>query len=154
MQSLRQLPKKSRDLLPIWSEFNQLSMKYNSINLCHGSPVLNPPQFLIDNLAKACADGFNQYTAFAGHPIFREKLAKFFSPMFNNAKSTGINPNSEIIVTTGACEALFSTFNALLEKGDEVLTFEPYYTSYVNYVEFAGGKLTTSPMVMNPNGDW
>lgn len=60
----KHLPRKTRDQLPIWSEFNQLATKYNSINLCHGTPGLDPPQFLIDNLMKACREGFNQYTLF------------------------------------------------------------------------------------------
>lgn len=48
---------------------------------------------------------------------------------------------------------MFATLHALVEKGDEVLTFEPYYTSYVNYVEFAGAQLKTAPMRVN-NGAW
>lgn len=60
----RILPRKARDMLPIWSEFNQLATKYNAINLCHGTPGLEPPEFLLDNLNRACRDGFNQYTLF------------------------------------------------------------------------------------------
>lgn len=55
----RTLPRKARDQLPIWSEFNQLATKYNSVNLCHGTPALDPPAFLIDNLDRACREGFN-----------------------------------------------------------------------------------------------
>jgi hypothetical protein len=45
-------PSKSRDLLAIWAEFNQLALKYNSINLAHGSPGLAPPQYLIKNMVE------------------------------------------------------------------------------------------------------
>ena len=126
MQMLKQ---KSRDCMPIWAEFNQLSMKYNAINLNHGSPGLNPPTFLIDNLYKACRDGFNQYTLYNGHPKFREKLAEKYSKHFKQAlencspETKELNPNKQILVTNGACEGLFSAIHNLIEKGDEVLAF-------------------------------
>ena len=74
--------------------------------------------------------------------------------MFKQAKNNqSLNPNSEIVVTTGACEALFCSIHHLVEKGDEVVTFEPYYTSYVNYVEFAGATLKTAPFKVE-NGEF
>ena len=89
-----------------------------------------------------------------GHPLLREKLSEFFSPVFKQAKNNQtLNPNSEILVTTGACEALYSTLHHIVEAGDEVIMFEPYYTSYVNYVEFAGAKVKTAPLVLQ-NGKW
>lgn len=82
-QSLKRiLPTKSRNNLAIWSEFNQLALKYNSTNLCHGTPNINPPEFLTDNLHRAVKEGNNQYTMFLGHPLLREKVSEFFSPMF------------------------------------------------------------------------
>ena len=107
----RVLPSKSRSSLHIWSEFNQLSTKYNAINVCHGSPGLNPPDFLIENLLKACKDGFNQYTLFSGHPLLREKIAEFFNPNFKVANNGDLNPNTQILVTNGACEALFCSIH-------------------------------------------
>ena len=150
----RVLPKKTRDQLAIWSEFNQLATKYNSINLCHGTPGLEPPQFLLDNLYRATKEGFNQYTLFPGHPHLREKLSEFFSPVFSQAKNgQALNPHQEILVTNGACEALFSTLHHYAQEGDEVIMFEPYYVSYVNQIELSGAKVKTAPFTL-VNGEW
>ena len=79
------LPKsKSRNQIPIWTEFNQLALKYNALNLCHGTPSLPPPKFLITNLEKTVNEGMNNhYTMFSGHPLLREALARRFSTLFN-----------------------------------------------------------------------
>ena len=66
-----------------------------------------------------------------------------FSPAKNNQS---LNPHTEILVTNGACEALYSTLMHIVDKGDEVIMFEPYYTQYVNYAEFAGASLKTAPL--------
>jgi len=117
-------------MLPIWAEFNQLSQKYGAANLSYGAPGLDAPPFLVENLYKASKEGFNQYTLFLGHPLLREKLSEFFSPMFSPASKTNatLNPHTEILVTNGACEALFSALHHIVEAGDEVVMFEPYYT--------------------------
>jgi hypothetical protein len=49
-------PEKARDQMPIWMEFNQLAVKYNALNLCHGTPGIGPPKFLIDNLMQVCTE--------------------------------------------------------------------------------------------------
>ncbi len=73
---------KSRDQIAIWMEFTQLAIKYNATNLCHGTPGLSPPKFLIDNMTKTTADyQNNQYTMFLGHPMLREKIAEHFTPL-------------------------------------------------------------------------
>lgn len=76
MKSIAQkiLPKsKSRNQIPIWTEFNQLALKYNALNLCHGTPSLPPPEFLIENMVKVLKNGANShYTMFTGHPLLRE----------------------------------------------------------------------------------
>lgn len=55
----RTLPRKSRDQLAIWSEFNQLSAKYKAANLSYGAPGLDAPPFLVENLHRAAKEGFN-----------------------------------------------------------------------------------------------
>jgi aspartate/methionine/tyrosine aminotransferase len=78
------IPKsKSRNQIPIWMEFNQLALKYGALNLCHGTPSLTLPDFLIKNMQDVVAEGINNnYTTFAGHPLLRESIAKHFSPFF------------------------------------------------------------------------
>jgi N-succinyldiaminopimelate aminotransferase len=90
---------------------------------------------------------------YSGHPLLREKLSSFYSPFFSSLTSKSIDPNTEILVTNGACEALFCAVHHLAQPGDEVLMFEPYYTSYVNHIEFAGAKIKTAPMILK-DGNW
>lgn len=122
--------------------------------MSYGAPGLDSPDFLKENLCRATKEGFNQYTLFLGHPLLREKLSEYFSPFFKYAKNNqSLNPHTEILVTNGACEALFSALHHIVDKGDEVVFFEPYYTQYVNYAEFAGASIKTAPL-KNVNGKW
>jgi methionine aminotransferase len=95
----RGLPVKTRNNLPIWSEFNQLCMKYNSFNLCHGTPGIQPPEFLQESLFQAVREGNNQYTLMTGHPLLRDAVARNFKPNFNGRT---IDPNTEVLITHGA----------------------------------------------------
>ena len=136
---------KSRDQLAIWMEFTQLALKYNAINLCHGTPGLSPPPFLVEEMARTVQDyQSNQYTMFLGHPLLREKISEFYSPLLangNNGKE--LCPNSQILITNGAMGALYSIIMNLTGPGDEVLMFEPYFSTYVNQIEFAGASIKT-----------
>ena len=62
--------------------------------------------------------------------------------------------NTNIVVTNGAIGSIFSVIMNLVSAGDEVLMFEPYYTQYVNHIEFSGAKIVTAPMVINHQGEW
>lgn len=153
MRSLKALPKsKTRNSIPIWTEFNQLATKYNGLNLCHGTPSLAPPEFLIDNMKATVSEGMNNhYTAFPGHPLLREQIAKHFSPMYKNRN---LDPNQNVLVTNGAIGSIFAIIMNLVQQGDEVLMFEPFYTQYVNHVEFSGATPVTAPMFTNQDGVW
>ena len=124
------------------------------MNLSYGAPGVDAPSFLVENLYRAAKEGHNQYTLFLGHPLLREKLAAFFSPYFKAAKNgQSLNPHTEVLVTNGACEALYSTLMHVCQQGDEVIFFEPYYTQYVNYAEFAGATVKTAPLRL-VDGKW
>jgi len=93
----RNFPLKSRDNMPVWSEFNQLATKYGALNLCHGTPGVDAPEFLKENLIKATMEGHNQYTLFLGHPLLRDKVSEHFSSFFKKSKQgKPLNPNTEI----------------------------------------------------------
>lgn len=53
-------------------------MKYNALNIAHGTPGLEPPDFLKENLFAAVKGGFNQYTLFSGHPLLKESISNFY----------------------------------------------------------------------------
>lgn len=111
-----------------------------------------PPEFLIENMRQTLAEGMNNhYTMFSGHPLLREKISQHFSSIVGRDK---LDPNSEVLVTNGAIGAIYSVIMNLVGAGDEVLMFEPYYTQYVNHIEFAGAKIVTAPMFQDSNNQW
>jgi len=148
-----QIPKsKTRDLVAIWTEFNQLAVKHSGQNFCHGVPGLAPPQFLLDELIEVIKVNMNnQYAPVAGHLELRNAIAKWWKPHFNGRE---INPLKEVLVTNGAIGAIYSIINNMVGKGDFVHMFEPYYTQYINIIEFAGAESRTSPMSTNEKGEW
>ena len=90
-----------------------------------------------------------------GHPLLREKLAAHYTPAFKPALGNrDLDPNKELLVTVGACGALFCAVHHLVEEGDEVVTFEPFYSIYINYIDFAGAKARTVGMHTNEKGEW
>ena len=92
------LVSKSRDQLAIWTEFNQLALKYNAINLNHGTPGLMPPDFLLQNMQQTLKDhANNQYTMFTGHPLLREAVSEYFSPLLKNGnRGRDLDPNTQV----------------------------------------------------------
>lgn len=143
---------KTRDLAAIWTEFNQLAVKYNNQNLCHGIPGLPPPDFLIKNYQEASLDPKNhQYSPPQGHLLLREAVCKWWSAYFNGRE---LDPNQNVLITSGAIGAIYSVINNLVGKGDKVHMFEPYYTQYINIIEFAGADCVTSPMHCDDKGAW
>jgi aspartate/methionine/tyrosine aminotransferase len=111
-----------------------------------------PPEFLVENMRQTIAEGMNNhYTMFSGHPLLREKISKHFAKIVGRES---LDPNSEVLVTNGAIGAIYSTIMNLVQAGDEVLMFEPYYTQYVNHIEFAGAKIVTAPMFQNDDCEW
>ena len=74
--------------------------------------------------------------------------------MYNGNGNRDLDPNSQILVTNGALGSLYSAVMNLVGPGDEVLMFEPYYTQYVNHIEFAGASIKTAPMHTNDQGRW
>lgn len=91
---------------------------------------------------------------FTGHPLLRNALCEHFSPILKNGNGGDLNPNSQILVTNGALGSLYSAIMNLVGPGDEVLMFEPYYTQYVNHIEFAGASIKTAPMHITKENKW
>lgn len=83
--------------------------------------------------------------------LLREAVAKWFSPHFNHRL---LDANKNILITNGAIGAIYAVINNLVTKGDHVHMFEPYYTQYINHIEFAGADAVTSPMHTNDKGEW
>lgn len=128
----------------IFTEMSALARRHQAINLGQGYPDYQPDQGLIDAVHEAMCAGHNQYAPMAGVPELREAIS---------AKVTGqhgrhYDPDAEITVTSGASEALMSSFLALVQAGDEVIIIDPSYDLYAPAIILAGG--TPVRVLMRP----
>ncbi|CAL8278652.1 unnamed protein product [Merluccius merluccius] len=132
----------------IWIEFTQLAADYDVVNLGQGFPDFAPPKFIQDAFGKAVSGGclMHQYTRAFGHPSLVTILAKFFGQVVGHE----INPLDDVLVTVGAYQALFCTFQALVDEGDEVIIIEPFFDCYQPMVKMAGGTPVFVPL--RPSG--
>ncbi len=108
----------------------------NSVNLGQGFPDVDGPPVI----AKAAADAVmagkgNQYPPATGIPELRNAVARHQQRFYG----LSYDPDTEVLITAGATEAIAAALLALLEPGDEVIAFEPYYDSYVAGIAMAGG---------------
>ena len=107
-------------------EMTRLAEDHAAINLAQGFPDFDAPEELKEAARRAIRDGYNQYPVTWGSPRLREaiaaKYARFGWP--------GLDPDEEIVVTCGSTEAMAASFLALVEPGDEVILFEPFYENY------------------------
>jgi N-succinyldiaminopimelate aminotransferase len=110
----------------IFEEITALANHHGAINLGQGFPDTEGPAEIRQIAVDAIQNGANQYAPGSGTPILREAIAAHQERFY----SLKIDPGSEVVVTTGATEAIAASLLAFLEPGDEVVTFEPYYDSY------------------------
>jgi aspartate/methionine/tyrosine aminotransferase len=104
----------------------RLAREYNSINLAQGFPNFPAPDLLKDAAARAIHDDINQYAITWGARNLREALARKYQDWYG----LDCDPEREITVTCGATEAMISTLLALVNPGEEVIVFEPFYENY------------------------
>lgn len=119
----------------IFSEMTNLANQHQAINLGQGFPNFPAPDFIKAAAQEAISANINQYAPARGRPRLRQALAHKMAQEHN----LHIDPASEIIITHGATEAIFATILGLVNPGDEVILFEPYYDSYVPCTQIAGG---------------
>jgi methionine transaminase len=119
----------------IFTAMSRLAEEHGAINLSQGFPDFDAAPELTALAGAWFSRGCNQYAPMAGVMRLREELAA----RIVQQHGTRYDPATEITITAGATEALFSTITALVHPGDEVLLFEPCYDSYVPAVRLAGG---------------
>jgi len=119
----------------IFSVMSGLANKHNAINLSQGFPNFDPPQKLIDLVTHHLNNQKNQYAPMPGVMDLRTEIAEKIDRLYGMK----VNPESEITITAGATQALFTAITALISSGDEVLVFDPAYDSYIPAITLAGG---------------
>lgn len=119
----------------IFAEMSALAVKSGAINLGQGFPDENGPPEVLEAARRAITDGANQYPPGIGIPALRYAIAAHQQRFYGLSP----DPDTEILVTAGATEALAATILALVDEGDEVVTLEPFYDSYAAIIALARG---------------
>lgn len=119
----------------IFAEMTALANQHQAINLGQGFPDFAAPEFIKSAAVEAIRVEINQYAPGRGSLPLRAALARKYERQYRLM----FDPNSEIGITVGATEAIFASIMGLVNPGDEVILFEPFYDSYVPAVQFAGG---------------
>ena len=126
----------------IFAEMSDLAARTGSVNLGQGAPDVDGPAHVIAAAQAALAAGCNQYAPGDGIPELRRAIAD------HQARHYGLvwDPDTEVLVTTGATEGIAAAVLALAGPGDEVVVLEPAYDSYAAVVAMAGARLRTAPL--------
>ena len=120
----------------IFAEMSALAVEKDAINLGQGFPDTDGPPEVFDAAVAAIRAGHNQYPPGPGIPELRAAIAAHQHHWYG----LDFDPDTEVLVTAGATEAIAATILALCEPGDEVVTFEPYYDSYAASISMAGAR--------------
>ncbi len=136
----------------VFAEMSRLAVEHQAINLGQGFPDFDGPEVVKEAAAAAIRAGDNQYAVSMGQPALRRAIAAHSQRFYGHA----VDPDREVTVTSGATEALFSAVMALVNPGDEVIIFEPFYDSYVPNVLMAGGTVRYVPLraPAAPGAEW
>ncbi len=120
----------------IFSVMSALAQQHGAINLSQGFPDFDAPGELLDLLNQHARAGHNQYAPMAGVPVLREAIAAKAQSLYGAT----YDPDTEVTVTAGATQAIFTAVASMVRRGDEVIVFEPVYDSYGPAIELNGGK--------------
>jgi N-succinyldiaminopimelate aminotransferase len=130
----------------VFAEMTALAIRTGAVNLGQGFPDTDGPAGLLETAAEAIRGGANQYPPGPGLPELREAVAA------QRAERYGLDydPSGEVLVTVGATEAIAATLLALVDTGEEVVVFEPYYDSYAAIIALSGA--VRRPVTLRPEG--
>ena len=104
----------------------RVSLQYGAVNLSQGFPDFEPPKEILDRLAQVAYEDYHQYSITWGAQNFREALAAKQSRFMG----CSIDPNSEIVTTCGSTEAMMAAMMTIVNPGDKVVIFSPFYENY------------------------
>jgi N-succinyldiaminopimelate aminotransferase len=132
----------------IFAEMTELAVRHNAVNLGQGFPDTDGPAGMLEVARRAIADGLNQYPPGRGMPVLRRAVADDRARRYG----TQYDPDTQVLVTVGATEAISAAMLGLVEPGREVVLIEPYYDSYAASVALAGARRRTARLVADGDG--
>jgi N-succinyldiaminopimelate aminotransferase len=119
----------------IFADMSALAVRTNALNLGQGFPDKDGPASVVEAAVTALRAGRNQYPPGRGIPELRQAIATHQKEHYG----ISLDPAAEVLVTTGATEAIAASILAFVNPGDEVVVLEPFYDSYVACIQMAGG---------------
>ena len=129
----------------IFSDINVLAQRYQAVNLGQGAPDFDGPPEILDAAIKAINSQLNQYAPGLGMQTVREAIASHAQRFYRQK----IDSATQVVITSGATEALFAAILALTDPGDEAIVFQPVYDTYVPNLLMAG----VTPQYVTLRGD-
>jgi aspartate/methionine/tyrosine aminotransferase len=119
----------------VFETMSRLAREHGAVNLGQGFPDDRGPDDVRERAARAVVEGWNQYPPMMGLPELRSAVAAHY----RHWQGLDLDADAEVMITSGATEALAGALLALIEPGDEVVLFEPMYDAYLPLVRRAGG---------------
>jgi methionine aminotransferase len=119
----------------IFAVMSKMAQEYDAINLSQGYPNFESDRKLINAVTAAMEAGYNQYAPMPGNGLLRERIVH----KVNGAYASSYSPETNVTITAGATQAIFTAIAASVHKGDEVIVFAPAYDCYEPAIELFGG---------------
>lgn len=134
----------------IFTTMSKMAMDYNAINLSQGFPNFPVDERLEELLRKNSFENVHQYAPMAGLPILLERISQLIEKEYHRK----VDPSSELLVTAGATQAIFTAIQALVHPGEEVIVVDPAYDCYDPAITLAQGKAVHIAMDENYCINW
>ena len=134
----------------IFTVMSKLATEHKAINLSQGFPNFPIDPILEEIIKKKASENVHQYAPMAGLPVLLDQISALVYKQYNRK----INPQSELLVTAGATQAIFTTIQALVHTGEEVIILDPSYDCYESPVILAGAKPVRIPLNEHFLPDW
>jgi methionine aminotransferase len=134
----------------IFTVMSQLAAKHGAINLSQGFPNFPVDSKLTDIVKEIAGDSVHQYLPMAGYPPLLEKIGRTIETSYQRT----LNPQTEILVTAGATQGIYTTIQAFINPGQEVIILDPSYDCYEPAVILAGGKPIRIPLNKDFSPNW